>query len=214
MERAENTRNTATAERVVRTTRPPGRSGGGSLTDTDQDVVKACLAGDADAFAGLVERYGGRVYNIALRITSDGDAAKDCAQEAFIRAYRALHQYDPALPFGPWLFRITTNASLNYVQRWHAHQTTVDELPDAPEEADEGPEETAVRHEELAEVVAAMADLPPAYRAALTLRHMQQLSYQEVADTLGIPLGTVKTHLHRARAALRSRLAARTKGRS
>jgi RNA polymerase sigma-70 factor (ECF subfamily) len=149
------------------------------------------------------------VYNIALRITSDPDAASDCAQEAFIRAHKALHQYDPTLPFGPWIFRIATNASLNHVQRWHAHQTKVDELPDsaAPEEL--GPEASALRRETLAEVVAAMSELPPAYRAALTLRHMQQLSYQEVADALGIPLGTVKTHLHRARAALKARLAAR-----
>jgi RNA polymerase sigma-70 factor (ECF subfamily) len=214
MERAENTRNTAPADRVIRTTRPPGRGGGGSLTDTDQDVVKACLAGDADAYATLVERYGGRVFNIALRITGDADAANDCAQEAFIRAYRALHQYDPTRPFGPWLYRIATNASLNQVQRGHGRETTVEELPDHPEEIEEGPEATAVRREEVAEVVAAMAELPAAYRAALTLRHMQQLSYQEVADALGIPLGTVKTHLHRARAALKERLAARTKERT
>ncbi len=146
------------------------------------------------------------MYNIALRITSEPDAANDCAQEAFIRAYRALHQYDPAYPFGPWLFRIATNASLNYVQRWHAHQTVVDELPDTPEPEESGPEQTAVRKEEVAEVLAAMAELPPAYRAALTLRHMQQLSYQEVSDALGLPLGTVKTHLHRARAALKATL--------
>lgn len=174
--------------------------------------MKACLAGNAQAYATLVERYGGRVFNIALRITGDTDAANDCAQEAFIRAYRALHQYDPALPFGPWLFRITTNASLNHVQRWRAHETPVEELPETVEEDDEGPEATALRREELAEVVAAMAELPAAYRAALTLRHMQQLSYQEVADALGIPLGTVKTHLHRARAALKARLAARRRG--
>jgi RNA polymerase sigma-70 factor (ECF subfamily) len=149
------------------------------------------------------------VYNIALRITSDADAAADCAQEAFIRAYKALHQYDPALPFGPWIYRIATNASLNHVQRWHAHQTPVDELPESAEPEESGPEASALRREALSEVVAAMSELPPAYRAALTLRHMQQLSYQEVADALGIPLGTVKTHLHRARAALRARLAAR-----
>ena len=175
--------------------------------------MKLCLGGDADAYASLVERYGGRVYNIALRITNDRDAANDCAQEAFIRAYRALHQYDPALPFGPWLFRIATNASLNYVQRWHAHETVVDELPDSPEEQDEGPEATALRREELAEILSAMEELPAPYRAALTLRHMQQLSYQEVADALEIPLGTVKTHLHRARAALKARLAARRQAR-
>jgi RNA polymerase sigma-70 factor, ECF subfamily len=176
--------------------------------------VRACLAGDADAYATIVERYGSRAYNIALRITADPDAANDCAQEAFIRAYRALHQYDPALPFGPWLYRITTNASLNHIRRWHGHETPVDELPESPEDQDEGPEATALRREALGEVVAAMAELPSAYRAALTLRHMQQLSYQEVADALGIPLGTVKTHLHRARAALKVRLAARSKGRS
>jgi RNA polymerase sigma-70 factor (ECF subfamily) len=214
MERAENTRNTAPAERVIQATRSPGQGGGGSLTDTDQDVVKACLAGDADAYALLVERYGGRVFNVALRITGDPDMANDCAQEAFIRAYRALHQYDPTRPFAPWLYRITTNASLNHVQRSRGHETTVEELPEHPEEIEEGPEATAVRREELAEVVAAMAELPPAYRAALTLRHMQQLSYQEVADALDIPLGTVKTHLHRARAALKERLAARMKGKS
>jgi len=154
------------------------------------------------------------VFNIALRITGDADAANDCAQEAFIRAYRALHQYDPTLPFGPWLYRITTNASLNHVQRWHARETPVDELPERSAEIDEGPEATAVRREEVAEVMAAMADLPAAYRAALTLRHMQQLSYQEVADALGIPLGTVKTHLHRARAALKVRIAARVRGKT
>src|SRR5205823_9531549 len=174
-----------------------------SLTDTDQDVVKACIAGEADAYAALVERYGGRVFNIALRITGDADAANDCAQEAFVRAFRALHQYDPTLPFGPWLYRIATNASLNYVQRWHAHETPVEEFPDPPEPEAAGPEAAALRREAVDEVLAAMAELPAHYRAALTLRHMQQLSYQEVADALGIPLGTVKTHLHRARAALK-----------
>lgn len=153
------------------------------------------------------------MYNIALRITSDADAASDCAQEAFIRAYKALHQYDPAQPFGPWIFRIVTNVSLNHVSRWHAHQTVVEELPESAEPEESGPEASALRREAVAEVLDAMSELPPAYRAALTLRHMQQLSYQEVADTLGIPLGTVKTHLHRARAALKARLATRRKER-
>ncbi len=186
------------------------------MTRTDQEAVQRCLAGDTEAFSILVERYGGRVYNIALRITNDSDAAADCAQEAFIRAYRALHQYDPNLPFAPWLYRIATNASLNHVQRWHAHETPVgdSEFPEKTEPDEAGPESSALRREELGEVLAAMAELPPHFRAALTLRHLQQLSYQEVADALGIPLGTVKTHLHRARAALKVRLAARAKDRS
>ena len=149
------------------------------------------------------------MYNVALRITRDPDAARDCAQDAFIRAYRALHQYDPAYPFGPWIFRITTNASLNFIQRGRGREITVEELPEDPEPPESGPELATVRKEELQEVLDAMAQLPPAYRAALTLRHMQQLSYQEVADALGIPLGTVKTHLHRARAALKAKLGAR-----
>jgi len=177
---------------------------------TDQEAVRACLEGQPDAYASIVERYGGRVYNIALRITGNADAANDCAQEAFIRAYRALHQYDPSLPFGPWLYRITTNASFNHVQRWRAHEMTVEEFPDSPEPADSGPEQSAVRREQVDEVLAAMAELPAPYRAALTLRHLQQLSYQEVADALGLPIGTVKTHLHRARAALKIKLAHRS----
>lgn len=181
---------------------------------SDQEIVARCLAGDRDAFAHLVETYGGRVYNLALRITNDADAASDCAQEAFVRAYRALHRYDPAYPFGPWLLKIATNVSLSHVQRWHAHEAPVEELPERTEPDEQGPELTAVRREEVAEVMAAMAELPPAYRAALTLRHMQQLSYQECADALGLPLGTVKTHLHRARAALKARLAARGEARS
>ena len=176
---------------------------------TDQEIVRLCLSGDADAYEALVERYGGRVYNIALRITHDPDSARDCAQDAFIRAYRALHQYDPVHPFGPWLFRITTNASLNVVQRARGREITVEELPEHPEPPDAGPELSAVRREDVQEVLDAMALLPPAYRAALTLRHLQQLSYQEVSDALGLPLGTVKTHLHRARAALKAILAER-----
>jgi RNA polymerase sigma-70 factor (ECF subfamily) len=183
------------------------------VTRTDREAVERVLAGDSDAFATIVERYGGRVYNIAYRITNDPAAAADVAQEAFIRAYRALHQYDASLPFGPWIYRIATNASLNHVQRWHAHETPVEELPESPEPDEASPEASALRREELGEVLAAIAELPPHYRAALTLRHLQQLSYQEVADALGIPLGTVKTHLHRARAALKTRLAARRKER-
>lgn len=179
---------------------------------TDQEIVERCLSGDRDAFALLVERYGGRVFNVALRIVNDADAASDCAQEAFVRAYRSLHRYDPTYPFGPWLLRIATNASLTHLRRWHAHEAPAEDLPERAEPEEEGPEASAVRREEIAEVLAAMAELPPAYRAALTLRHLQQLSYQEVADALDLPLGTVKTHLHRARAALKARLAARRRG--
>lgn len=181
---------------------------------TDQECVRACLSGDPTAFADVVERYGSRVYNLALRITGDRDAANDCAQEAFIRAHGALSQYDPARPLGPWLFRIATNASLNHVQRWHAHERPVEELPDRAEPPESGPEAIVLRREELGEVFAAMAVLPARYRAALALRHLHELSYQEVADALDLPLGTVKTHLHRARLALLEELAQRRGGRT
>lgn len=180
---------------------------------SDQEIVRACLAGDSDTFAELVERYGSRMYNLALRITQDADAASDCAQEAFIRAYRALDQYDTALPLAPWLLRITTNASLNYVQRWHAHESPVEEFPERAESEARSPEALAVGRDELSEVLDAMAVLPARYRAALTLRHLHELSYQEVADALELPIGTVKTHLFRARAALLKELERRRQGR-
>lgn len=198
-------RNNPLGERVVGSGELSA-SAGGTRLPSDREIVQACLAGASDAFSEIVERYGSRVYNLALRITNDADAANDCAQEAFIRAYRALHQYDPALPFAPWLYRIATNASLNYVQRWHAHESPVDELPDRPEPEERSPEALAIGREELGAVLDAIGTLPPRYRAALVLRHLHELSYQEVADALGIPLGTVKTHLHRARAALLTEL--------
>jgi RNA polymerase sigma-70 factor (ECF subfamily) len=173
---------------------------------SDQEIVQACLAGESDAFATIVERYGSRVYNLALRIVRDPDAASDCAQEAFVRAYRALHRYDPSRPFAPWMYRIATNASLNYAQRWHAHEQPVEELPERVEPEELSPEATALRREELGEVLAAIDALPTRYRAALVLRHVHELSYQEVADALDMPIGTVKTHLFRARAALRTEL--------
>ena len=142
------------------------------------------------------------MYNLALRITGDRDAASDCAQEAFIRAYRALGSYDQSLPLRPWLLRIATNTSLNHVQRWHAHEHPVEELPERAEPEELNPEALALRREELGEVLAAMNALPPRYRAALMLRHLNELSYEEIAQALELPLGTVKTHLHRARAAL------------
>lgn len=180
---------------------------------TDQEVVARCLSGDRDAFAILVERYGGRVYNVALRIVGDPDAASDCAQEALVRAYKSLHRYDPTLPFGPWVLKIAVNASRTHLRTWHAHEDPAgDDLPDSAEPTEAGPEPIAVRREEVAEVLEAMAELPPAYRAALVLRHIQELSYQEVADALELPMGTVKTHLHRARAALRARMERRKRG--
>src|SRR3989441_11233472 len=140
MEWAENTRNTAPDHRVERVTGlGPGRVTEARLTGTDQDVVGACLAGDADAYATIVERYGGREYNIALRITGAAAAAHDYAQEAFIRAYRALHQYDPALPLGAGLYPIATNASLNHLRRWHAHEAPAQEFPASPEDHDARP---------------------------------------------------------------------------
>ena len=154
------------------------------------------------------------MYSLALRITGDADAANDCAQEAFIRAYRALAQYDQSLPLRPWLLRIATNTSLNYVQRWHAHEQPVDELPERAEPEELNPEALALRREELAEVLAAMSTLPARYRAALSLRHLHELSYDEIAASLGLPLGTVKTHLHRARAALLGELERRRKERT
>lgn len=146
------------------------------------------------------------MYNLALRITGDRDAASDCAQEAFVRAYRALAQYDPGRPLAPWLYRIATNASLNHVERWHAHEQPVAELPERAEPDELSPEALVMRREEIAEVVAAIQALTPRYRAALTLRHLHELSYQEVAEALELPLGTVKTHLHRARQALLAEL--------
>jgi RNA polymerase sigma factor (sigma-70 family) len=178
------------------------------MEPTAGDDLAARLAADLDAsFADLVRRHQDLVFGVALRVVGDGASAEDIAQEAFVRAYRALRRYPQArvreLRARPWLARITLNLARNEVRGRRRH----DPLDDAAERVpagDEGPPRLAERRDEQRMWARLLAGLPAQYRLAVALRHVDGLSYQELSETLGRPLGSVKSDVHRGIALLRA----------
>ena len=176
----------------------------------DPRLTAATLKGSQDAFGELVRRHQTTVFNIAYRLTGDRQEALDLSQEAFVHAYRALAGYEPSRPFAPWLYRIVTNLALNWLQRRHAPELPLaagaegDELPayDFPDVTAE-PERVFLSGEQQARVRRAILALPPRFRAVIELRHFQELSYDEIAAALDMPLSDVKSKLFRARHRLR-----------
>ena len=174
---------------------------------SDGELVTRTRAGQRDAYGELVRRHQTAVYNIAYRLVGERQTALDLAQEAFVRAFTALDSFDRARPFAPWLYRIATNAALNWLERKRVPTVPIErkdadralEIPDVSNE----PERIVLAAEQNARVRRAILDLPPRQRVVIELRHFQELSYEEIAKALGIPLSDVKSDLFRARQRLR-----------
>jgi len=180
---------------------------------SDETLVAQHLQGDAQAFAELVTRYTAPIFNLAFRLTGDRAEAENVTQEAFLRAYAALPRSRADLAFKPWLFQIAVNLcrDLARKKRPAAFAELAQEDDIAPEEASEDQSPLlleTVAERELEEALArAVAGLPEAYRAVVTLRYTEGLSYEDIAAALGLPVNTVRTHLFRAKAMLRQMLA-------
>ena len=180
----------------------------------ERELIGRALSGDDDAFGGLVRIHQGRVYNIAYRMVGHRETALDLAQETFLRAFRALDRFDVSRPFGPWLYRIAANLSINHAKRARLPTVSIDTpYPDADDEEPlaipdtrEEPASRFAQAEVQAQLRQAILSLPPDYRAIIELRHFQELTYEEMARTLTVPVGTVKACLYRARRMLRDRL--------
>ena len=172
------------------------------------------LATDLDAaFETLVRGHADRLYGIALRLTGDARDAEEIAQDAFIRAHRALNGYDAerirALRLRPWLAAIAVNLARNRRRRVADRQPSLSldaaGTGTGPEAAAaDAPEAIAVRRAERERWAAALACLPDRYRVPLVLRHVDDLSYDEMADALGRPEGTLRAQVHRGLALLRA----------
>jgi RNA polymerase sigma-70 factor (ECF subfamily) len=167
--------------------------------DRISDLVVAARAGSADAFGELVDRYRAPVVRLAYSLTHDVDEAKDVAQDAFLRAFRRIESFRPDRPFSRWLFVIARNASFDAMRRRRRSAALVAE----ESEAVTSPEEWALRNEEAERVREALDALPEHYRKVLDLYYVSGLRYREIAVALGIPLGTVKTYIARAKRRLR-----------
>lgn len=174
----------------------------------DGELVAAALGGSQDAYRELLRRFERPVYSLVVRMVRDPSVAEDLAQEAFVKAFRRLDTYDRGRKFSSWLFKIAHNTTLDHLRRR--------ELPTVPLEkpADEeggglasvltdpesrSPEALAQRSDLAAALSQAVTALRPEYREVVLLRYQENLSYQEIAEITELPLGTVKTHIHRAR---------------
>ena len=183
------------------------------MPSSDQALVKASVRGDAQAFAELVARYTAPIFNLAFRLTGDRVEAENVTQEAFLRAYSALPHSRTELAFKPWLFQIAVNLcrDLARKKRPDAFTDLAREDGNAPEEQIEDeaplPLDQMEEHELERALAQAVARLPEVYRAAVTLRYTEELSYEEIAAVLKLPVNTVRTHLFRAKTMLRKSLA-------
>lgn len=182
--------------------------------EEDRALIVRAKGGDEKAFRTLLKRYERSVYSICLRMASNREEALDLAQEAFIKVFSTLDKYDPAFAFSSWLYKITSNLCIDFLRKRRIETVAMDE-PVRGEKGDyirqyqspmDNPEALALRKERSSLVVDAIGQLPPHYRIILLLRHQEALSYEEIASVLGIPLGTVKARIHRAREMLKGKL--------
>jgi len=174
---------------------------------SDRSLVLRTRQGDDEAYGDLVSRHQTPVFNVCYRLMGERREAEDMSQEAFIRAYERLATFDVERPFGPWIRRVATNLCLNRIKKSKPVQFHLDDEFDEPVEThNPGPEGQRIRVEREIEIRSAILELPPHYRAAIELRHFQDLTYTEIAETLDIPMSDVKSHLYRARRELAERL--------
>jgi RNA polymerase sigma-70 factor (ECF subfamily) len=191
------------------------RSLGTSLT-AEATWALAASRGDRQAFGRLVDLHKRVVFGLCVRLLRDAEESRDAAQEAFARAYAALDTYDPAQPFAPWVLRIARNHCLDLLRRRlpEAQRLELDADPDegAPRELSDPAaprgDDVVERRELAGALERAVSALPPNYREVVHLFHVEHLSYKEIAATLDVPIGTVMTWLHRARAKLKDALTA------
>lgn len=171
----------------------------------ESTLIEMAKDGDRQAFGQLVSSHRQGVVNVVYRMCGDPQLAEDMAQEAFLRAWQKLPGYRPKAPFRYWVYRIATNAALDVLRRqWHT--LDVDEVQVASN--DPGLEEGSASAARARVVQQAVLALPAASRSVLVLREYEDLSYQEIAETLDIPIGTVMSRLSYARGKLRELLAA------
>lgn len=173
----------------------------------EEGLIRRAQQGDTAAFELLMNRHAPFVYNLALRTVGDPQEAEDMAQETFIRAWRTLPQFRRQAQFTTWLYRIAVNLCYNRLPGLKAEVAALDPA----EAADWGGERPTVEGlvvtaEMQGRVQAALDSLPESYRLLLSLRHLQEMSYAEIAETMQMPLGTVKTGIFRGRALLREAL--------
>ena len=186
---------------------------------TDQEIVVLARAGEEAAYRELIRRYERPLFSLLYRMVRDRELAEDLAQEAFIKALNAIESYRPEYKFSSWIFKIANNAAIDHLRRRELDTLSREgsphaETPEAVEatalqigDRQESPLDAVEARELGGQIEQAIAQLRPEYRSCILLRHVEGRAYEEIAEILGLPLGTVKTYIHRARNELRQALA-------
>jgi RNA polymerase sigma-70 factor (ECF subfamily) len=174
-----------------------------STNSNELDWITRAQQGDGQAFGELVEKHRQGVLNVVYRMCGDPQLAEEAAQEAFLRAWQNIRRYNPRFAFRNWVYRIALNVAIDMLRR--RPETVVIETERLTAPGDD-PEATLERREQAEQVRQAVLSLPPTSRAALILREYEAMTYQEIADSLDIPIGTVMSRLNYARQQVRQSL--------
>ena len=164
----------------------------------DRRLAVLALEGDDKAFAHLFNRYRDAIRQLLLQRTGSDADADDLLQETFIKVYIHLDRYNPAYTFGQWVYTIARNTFIDYVRR-RSEELPIDERFAAPASSAPTPEENVIRLQQRAQIERYLETLRPHYRELVKMRLFDEYSYEEIAERLRLPLGTVKTRIHRAR---------------
>jgi len=179
------------------------------IVDKEKTLIQRAQKGNHDAFAALVDEHQRYVYNLALRVVKDENEALDLTQETFVRAWTALPNFKGKSQFRTWLYRIVTNLCYNRLPnlRRSLNDLGDDVMEDIPETNFNNPVQEFELNETRQHLHQAIEGLDEKYQLLITLRYQNELSYEEIASTLNLPLGTVKTGIFRAKEQLRKSLA-------
>jgi RNA polymerase sigma-70 factor (ECF subfamily) len=184
------------------------------LPEVDDKLIEEALRGDQKAFKELMARHQASVFHIIFRLVRDKELANDLVQETFMKAFSSLKTYRSEYRFSTWLYKIAANSSIDHLRKKRIRALSLDnpiqtgdgEIGFEVADYSHHPEREMVRHEQEASINDAISSLPRKYRQVIIARHQEEKSYEEIADELGVPVGTVKARIFRARELLKKRL--------
>ena len=180
----------------------------------DQRLIKLAREGDQKAFETLLKKYRNLVYHVMIKMVRNPQEAEDLSQEAFIKAFNALASFNEEFAFSTWLMKIATNNCIDYLRKKKLRTYSIDEPIQYKEEQvqielpdhDPTPEKSLLNEERSKLINEAIQSLPPRYRHVIVLRHQEEKSYEDIAEILKLPLGTVKARIFRAREMLNKKM--------
>lgn len=185
-----------------------------AIKKSDAPLVNQALAGDQKAYASLVARHRGPLYNLLYNMVHNKEEAEDLVQEAFIKAFAALATFNQEFAFSTWLYKIAINTTIDHIRKKKLQTYSIDkpvqskdgELKREYADVHEASDKELLSTEKSALIAQAISELPEHYREAIILRHTEEKSYEEIAELTRVPLGTVKARIFRAREMLKHKL--------